>query len=136
MRRSDSWRNLPPRPGTYALLLQLDKPASIRVGRLCRFKFPRGWYLYVGSARGAGGLRARVRHHWQSTTRLHWHIDFLRRVARPVQVRWQVGATRRECEWAAAIGAQPEARMVAFKFGASDCNCPTHLYYLPGRIVW
>ncbi len=131
--RSDSWRDLPPSPGTYAILLQLGTPAHLSVGRLGRFEFPRGWYLYVGSARGAGGLRARVRHHWQSAARPHWHIDFLRQVARPVQVMWQIGAARRECEWAAAIGARPEARLVAFKFGASDCKCPTHLYYLPRR---
>ncbi len=131
--RSDTWCDLPARPGTYVLLLQLDKSMDIRVGRRGRFKVPRGWYLYVGSARGAGGLRPRVRHHWQSPARPHWHIDFLRRVARPVQVMWRIGIARRECEWAATIAARREARMIAFKFGASDCNCPTHLYYFPRR---
>ena len=48
-------------PGTYALLLKLDKQEKITVGKLCTFDFPAGYYLYVGSALGPGGLQARQR---------------------------------------------------------------------------
>jgi Uri superfamily endonuclease len=49
--------------GTYALLLKLDKQERITVGRLGTFGFPAGYYLYVGSALGPGGLRARLARH-------------------------------------------------------------------------
>jgi len=50
-------------PGTYALLLKLDKQERITVGRLGTFDFPAGYYLYVGSALGPGGLQARLARH-------------------------------------------------------------------------
>ena len=50
-------------PGTYALLLRLDKQERITVGKLGTFDFPVGYYLYVGSALGPGGLRARLARH-------------------------------------------------------------------------
>ncbi len=130
---ANSWRALPAQPGTYALLLRLRHPVRVQVGRLGQFEFPRGWYIYVGSARGAGGLRARARHHWQSTARPHWHLDFLRGVARPVKIAWQNGAARRECRWARNLATRLDARMIVPKFGASDCHCPTHLYYCARR---
>lgn len=50
-------------PGTYALLLKLDKQERITVGKLGTFDLPAGYYLYVGSALGPGGLRARLTRH-------------------------------------------------------------------------
>ncbi len=50
-------------PGTYALLLKLDRWERITVGKLGTFDFPAGYYLYVGSALGPGGLQARLAHH-------------------------------------------------------------------------
>jgi Uri superfamily endonuclease len=50
-------------PGTYALLLKLDKQERITIGKLGTFDFPAGYYLYVGSALGPGGLRARLARH-------------------------------------------------------------------------
>ncbi len=124
---------LPALPGTYALLVWLGEASQIQVGRLGCFEFPVGWYVYVGSARGAGGLAARVRHHWQPTPHPHWHIDFLRRVAFPVQVAWQLGSHRRECLWSSRLGTWPGARRPVAGFGASDCDCLAHLWYLTRR---
>ena len=56
-------KELPAMSGTYALLLRLDAAVQLAVGRLGDFTFPEGDYVYVGSARGPGGLRARVRRH-------------------------------------------------------------------------
>ncbi len=126
---SSSPDGLPTLPGTYALLLRLDPEADIQVGKLGRFHFPRGWYVYVGSARGAGGLAARVRHHWGSAMPAHWHIDFLRRLARPIDIWWEIGSARRECEWAGTIGRSEGALLIAPGFGATDCSCISHLWY-------
>ncbi len=44
--------------GTYALVIFLPRAQTIRVGALGAFNFPRGYYVYSGSA--LNGLRARV----------------------------------------------------------------------------
>ncbi len=117
-------------PGTYALLLRLDAPQAVTVGALGAWVFPRGWYLYLGSARGPGGLEARLgRHRRRGDKRFHWHIDYLRAVAALAQVWTYSDHARRECEWAAAAAALPGANVVAPRFGASDCRCPAHLFH-------
>lgn len=119
---------LPPQPGTYALLLYLPRATHLQIGKLGAFDFPRGYYVYVGSARGAGGLRARVMRHWRDTKKNHWHIDYLRAVARPVRVWYSTDARVRECAWAAQLAADA-ARIPTPRFGASDCACPAHLFH-------
>jgi Uri superfamily endonuclease len=121
--------HLPPARGTYALLLYVPRATRLQIGKLGAFDFPRGYYVYVGSARGAGGLRARVMRHWRGGARWHWHIDYLRAVARPVRVRYSTDAHADECAWAAMLQAK-NARVIAPRFGASDCDCATHLYFL------
>ena len=36
-----------------------------------------GDYLYIGSARGAGGIAARLSRHFKAEKKAHWHIDQL-----------------------------------------------------------
>ena len=65
------------RPGTYALLLGLDEPVELEVGRLGRIHFGSPFYLYFGSAFGPGGLVARLQHHLRPARRPHWHVDYV-----------------------------------------------------------
>ena len=59
--------------GTYALLLKLPKQGQLQVGALGTFAFQAGWYVYVGSAFGPGGLAARVGRHLRGLgTPCHW----------------------------------------------------------------
>ena len=132
--------SLPPRPGTYALILHLDRGRALTVGRLGRFRLPTGIYVYVGSARGPGGLAARVgRHLRRSGTGAgpaappHWHIDYLGPVARPVAVWLAEGDRRRECAWAARLAQMDGASLPVPGFGASDCRCPAHLVHFATR---
>ena len=88
--------------GTYALVVGLDRSQDISIGRRGRFHFPAGFYIYVGSALGPGGVAARLAHHLRAGKCLHWHIDYLlgAKCARVTQV-WAVeSAARLECEWA------------------------------------
>lgn len=119
----------PDQPGTYVLVLRLARPATIGVGRLGRFSFPVGCYAYAGSARGPGGLSARVSRHLRSPKTLHWHVDYLRAHASPVEVWYTVGRQRRECAWARALLDLPGAAVPVPRFGASDCRCPAHMIY-------
>ncbi len=117
------------RPGTYVLVLRLPQATEIDVGRLGRFSFPAGWYAYAGSARGPGGLAARVSRHLRSPKPLHWHIDYLRPHTLAVHVWYATGTQKRECAWAWALSTLPGAFVPVPRFGASDCRCPAHLVH-------
>lgn len=126
-----------PLRGTYALFLQLEQDTSIVVGRLGTFAFPSGYYIYVGSALGSGGLSARLARHQRRQKRLHWHIDYLLARARIIGVRTDASGERLECLWARKWLDTPGVQVIVPRFGASDCACPTHLLYsasasLPG----
>ena len=115
--------------GTYILLLGLATAARVEVGRLGSIRFAPGCYLYVGSAFGPGGLRARLSRHLGGTGRRHWHVDYLRAVAQPLGAWFVRGMPRREHEWSRVLAAARGIRPVSDGFGSSDCNCPTHLFF-------
>ena len=63
-----------PEGGTYALILVCPSKKRVQIGKLGSLEMRRGFYVYVGSALGPGGLRARVAHHQKVSQRPHWHI--------------------------------------------------------------
>jgi Uri superfamily endonuclease len=65
--------------GVYVLILYLPYRRTIQIGRLGKFNFSDGYYAYVGSAFGPGGLAARLSHHLRRSHKPRWHIDYLRR---------------------------------------------------------
>ena len=113
--------------GAYALILKLDREATITVGRLTTFAFPDGYYLYIGSA--LGGLFPRIERHIQGGKKLHWHIDYLRCEARVVEVWYLVSEERLECDWYRAAADMPGASILVNGFGSSGCRCRSHLVY-------
>lgn len=119
----------PAAPGTYVLLLHCPTSASVNVGRLGRLDARPGWYAYVGSAFGPGGLAGRLRHHLRPAPRARWHVDYLRQITRVDQVCFSPDATPREHEWAQALGRTPGALAPLRSFGASDCACASHLFH-------
>ena len=118
-------------PGTYALMLQADHKQTVQVGRLGQLAVEPGCYVYVGSALGPGGVRARVGHHSRLATRPHWHIDYLRRAATLRHVWYSYDCVRREHAWADTFARMPGASIPLLGFGASDCTCIAHLYFFP-----
>ncbi|MCB9456902.1 MAG: GIY-YIG nuclease family protein [Anaerolineaceae bacterium] len=120
---------LPTGKGTYILILRLDESAQLTIGKLGTFAFPAGWYAYVGSAFGPGGLRGRLKHHLAPVINPHWHIDYLRQTASTREVWYLVSATVYEHEWAAALASYSRAAIPVPRFGASDCRCETHLIH-------
>ncbi|MDH7488297.1 MAG: GIY-YIG nuclease family protein [Anaerolineae bacterium] len=119
--------------GVYLLVLHLPQARSVDVGALGKFHFPAGWYVYVGSAHGPGGLGARLRRHRSQQKALRWHVDYLRAVADSMEA-WAAPLPRKwECEWARHLLQWPGALIPAPGFGASDCCCASHLVRLPAR---
>jgi len=113
--------------GSYLLLLHLERDRTIDVGRLGARRFGKGHYVYVGSA--MRNLSARVARHLRLRKKLRWHIDYLRQHADHVQALPIRSSRREECEVAEALSAILAPGPAGF--GASDCNCPTHLLYSP-----
>jgi Uri superfamily endonuclease len=121
------------RPGTYALLLRIASTEIALIGRRYRLPLVPGWAIYAGSAFGPGGVAARLAHHRRPVTRPHWHIDYLRRCASLESVWCSHDAVRRECLWAEVLARDLGGVLPPFRFGASDCRCPAHLYLFEAR---
>lgn len=124
---------LPRRPGSYVLVLRTTRPEGVSVGKLGDFSLPAGCYAYAGSARGPGGLGARVARHVSRKKACHWHIDYLRGRAELLACWYALGVAKRECQWASALSQLPTASIPAPGFGASDCRCPAHLIHFAVR---
>ena len=112
---------------SYQLVIELARPARVRVGALGTFALPAGRYLYTGSARRA--LEARIARHLASpgAKRLRWHVDWL--LAHPAA---RVVAVRRSALAECALVRRTGGAVVVPGFGASDCRagCGSHLRYL------
>ncbi len=122
---------LPPEPGSYALVLNCPRTCAVTVGRLGRCRFPGGYYVYVGSALGPGGLRARILHHLVVVPKPWWHLDYLRAHMIVVEVWYRISRMRREDRWASVLQKAADGSLAGF--GASDCRCPSHLFYFVRR---
>lgn len=121
---------VPASPGGYILLLYTSQARSVAVGRLGYLAVEPGWYLYVGSALGPGGLRGRLRHHLQPARRLHWHIDYLRSVCELRAIWYSADDERWEHRWAQALAEMVGVHSLLPGFGASDCRCLSHGFFL------
>lgn len=120
-------------PGVYAILLALGEGQSIRIAKKGISTFPAGYYLYLGSAQGPGGLKSRLNRHCRLDKMHRWHIDYFRQAAVLKEV-WAFKTTEQiECRWALAAKDLPGAFIPVPGFGASDCRCPSHLFYYPDR---
>lgn len=119
--------------GDYALLFRLDAPLTLTVGKMGVGHLPAGWLVYVGSARGPGGIRARLARHFRREKRLHWHIDALTKRVTPVAALISLGPERQECVWAQRLAQTAGATIPMPGFGSSDCRagCQAHLLAFP-----
>jgi len=121
-------------PGSYVLVVAVAEPTTIEVGALGDREFTPGGYAYVGSAFGPGGLTRVDRHReladGDRETR-HWHIDYLLgATATRLATVETYPAEDIECALATAFaeaGCEP-----VVDFGASDCDCGSHLWELDG----
>lgn len=110
--------------GSYALLIHLKDEEDIRVGALGRIHFPKGHYLYLGSA--MNGIKGRVKRHLRVEKKLHWHIDYFLKKAEVSAIYCLETSKRLECTLAKRF---TDSFEVIPKFGSSDCSCKGHLFY-------
>jgi Uri superfamily endonuclease len=110
---------------TYQLHILLGRSQDIVVGRLGRFSFEKGHYLYTGSA--TRNMRTRLLRHLSGHKTLHWHIDYL--LAADSAVITDISlASEPEC----VVNQSVKADIPVVGFGASDCRagCGAHLRFL------
>ena len=118
--------------GTYVLVLKNGVERTIQIGRRGNVLLAAGYYLYVGSAFGPGGVRARVSRHYRCKKKHHWHIDYITEVM-DIDVTWyNHGPERLEHDWARAL-AEMHNTAVVKAIGNSDCHCESHFFYCADR---
>jgi Uri superfamily endonuclease len=101
---------------TYCLIIHCNG-GKIKIGKLGRITFKRGYYIYVGS-----GL-FRIERHYRKEKKLKWHIDYLLRKARIIGFAL---SKKKECN----VARKFSKKFISIeKFGCSDCKCKSHLFY-------
>ncbi|MEM0345263.1 MAG: GIY-YIG nuclease family protein [Thermofilaceae archaeon] len=125
--------DLPRSAGVYALLLRVSVPLHLSIRGL-QYRLEPGYYVYVGSARGPGGLRARVERHLRRAKRLRWHIDQITGGADAVMV-FYAETRESECVLVPPLEADGFEHPIP-GFGASDCRrkCRSHLLKCSGDL--
>ncbi len=122
-----------PCPGTYALVFRAKRKRRLIIGKLGTLSLQPGFYVYVGSAFGPGGLKARIGHHRKNSSRNHWHIDYLSEYLPPDEAWYTTDLTRREHHWSEVLSHAAGASIPLPGFGSSDCRCISHLYFFSSR---
>jgi Uri superfamily endonuclease len=127
--------NLPEDKGTYILIARVLQMKQVGVGSLGEFDIIPGFYAYVGSAFGSGGLCARLGHHLESTAEPHWHIDYLLQVATLIEIWITTSDRKLEKDWAELLEDAPGFRVPIPRFGSSDYHRSraSHLFYSKRR---
>ena len=110
--------------GGYVLIIGLNAAKNICTGSLGVVHFPKGFYAYLGSARG--GFKPRINRHLIKDKKPKWHIDYLLTEARILQLILCTTELKLECLLSQALISElcPIPR-----FGSSDCRCKSHLYF-------
>lgn len=109
--------------GSYIIVLRLARDRRLTIGGLGELKFPKGYYLSVGTA--GKDLSQRIARHRNLTKRKHWHIDHLREHAEFIAAIPIRSSVDLECRIAAAFARIADRQVPGF--GCSDCSCPSHL---------
>lgn len=126
---------IPTTAGTYLLEFAARDETLVPIGWRGAFVLAPGWYYYIGSAFGAGGLRARLRHHLQPIRKAHWHVDYLLQ-ALPVQtVTYTVHPQKLECVWCRTFAADDRLVRPIRNFGSGDTRCGGHLFFSRERLT-
>ena len=119
--------------GTYALIARSERSRSLTIGQLGSFEAQSGYYVYIGSAFGPGGIHARISHHSRLAAKPHWHMDYLRPQVDIIEIWYTTDEKIREHHWANHLAAHRLSHPPLHGFGASDCSCIAHLFYFKSK---
>ncbi|MFC1742462.1 DUF123 domain-containing protein [Candidatus Riflebacteria bacterium] len=115
---------------SYQLFIQLLDEVELEIGKLGKYSFPAGLYIYTGS--GKKNLNARIERHKKSHKNLRWHIDYflISPLTKIIKIKTSLVP---ECK----LNQSTDGNIIIPGFGASDCrqNCGAHLKYLQGNTL-
>lgn len=112
--------------GAYVLLIELSEKVPLKRPAGGAILAP-GTYLYVGSANGPGGMRARLKRHFKRDKKIHWHVDQLTTRAESVEAFAVAGGC--ECALGDLLIKSGCFEVAVPGFGSSDCpHCASHLF--------
>lgn len=127
---TDLWttaEEIPALPGAYVLAIDLSELVVVSIGRNLSVPLAPGCYLYCGSAKGPGGLAARLARHMRHGKAIRWHVDNLTEAGTPLGAWTFLGGD--ECDLVAALSHLP---VPIEGFGSTDCqSCKSHLLRWP-----
>lgn len=109
--------------GVYLVFLRLEEEKIIEIGALGDISFQPGIYVYTGSAMNS--VEKRLERHFSEAENIHWHIDYLSRVADVFDYFILPEDSSFECKMAEILS---EFSTPVKDFGCSDCNCESHLF--------
>jgi Uri superfamily endonuclease len=115
--------------GTYVMVASVETEKIIRVGKLGTFRFQPGFYGYIGSAFGPGGILVRISHHLRVSPKPHWHMDYFRKEAFIKEVWVSYDQKPLEHVFANVFLRMDGSSIPAKGFGSSDCRCVSHLFH-------
>jgi Uri superfamily endonuclease len=120
--------------GVYALVMHLPKDKRLQIGKLGSFYFARGWYVYLGSAHGGGGVRGRTNRRNDAGKPKRWHVDYLRPLAQIHEIWFAALEPEYEHVFADVVSRMIGSSTPVPGFGSRDCSeCATHLFHLDRR---
>ncbi|MFN3504697.1 MAG: DNA/RNA nuclease SfsA [Caldimicrobium sp.] len=115
--------------GSYLVILEVKSSVAPLVGHLGEIPLKKGYYVYVGSAKK--NLYQRINRYLRKNKKKFWHIDYLLDVAKIYKIVPILSSKSWECEIASELSNFAETSIK--NFGASDCNCKSHLLYFPSN---
>lgn len=124
--------NIDSAKGTYILVFSNSKKRNIKVGQLGNVTVEKGYYLYVGSAFGPGGFRARVCRHLKKKKTPYWHIDYLRSAMIAEEIWFTLHPEKLECHWSRMLN-NMQGHCFKKGLGSSDCSCESHFYHFSSK---
>ena len=109
---------------SYQLFINVTKEINLKVGKLGKFRFPVGFYVYTGSAKK--NMDKRIKRHLSKKKNLRWHIDYLLNND-AVHIIDTKKSKMTEC----SLNQKTKGTIIIDGFGSSDCNlcCKSHLKY-------
>ena len=110
---------------SYQLFINVTKEINLKVGKLGKFIFPVGSYVYTGSAKK--NIDKRIERHLSKKKNLHWHIDYLLN-----NDAVQIISTRKSQIAECSLNKKTKGTIIIDGFGSSDCylSCKSHLKYI------
>ena len=113
----------PSLPGAYAMAIELADTVVVMLSGRAPIALPAGRYLYCGSAKGPGGLKARLSRHMRRSKSVRWHVDQL--TEQGLVIGSWIFPGGDECRSVQMCSYLP---MLIAGFGSSDCaTCRSHL---------